>query len=78
MSEDPVPYADPGLIAEVPEPLRVRAFGLPAPGEADPWQDWLDAKEALAKDILRVRPRILIPAVLRAWASHLLLGWSQQ
>ena len=42
-------------LEDLPEPLRQRVLGSPEPGEADPWQLWLAAKEALAQEVLQVR-----------------------
>ena len=39
---------------DLPEPLRQRVLGSPEPGETDPWQLWLQAKEALAQEVLQV------------------------
>ena len=43
-----------GSMDDLPEPLRQRALVSPGPGEADPWQLWLEAKETLAQEILQV------------------------
>ena len=40
--------------AGMPKGFSQRAFGEAALGEADAWQEWLDAKQALAVDILQV------------------------
>jgi hypothetical protein len=39
---------------DLPEPLRQRVLESPEPGGADPWQLWLEAKEALAQEVLQV------------------------
>lgn len=39
----------------MPQSFLKRAFGEAAPGEADAWQEWLDAKQSLAVDVLQVR-----------------------
>ena len=44
-----------GNLDDLPEPLRQRVLVSPGPGDADPWQLWLEAKEALAQDILQVK-----------------------
>ena len=52
-----------GSMDDLPEPLRQRVLLSPGPGEADPWQLWLEAKETLAQEVLQVvqtRSRLLV------------------